>query len=58
MSTTHDNYDPEKQENTPYSNGKDQTYAFEVAPAGGVVHDAVFGDMSDDGPNYRSVGRG
>ncbi|WOO83195.1 N amino acid transport system protein [Vanrija pseudolonga] len=57
MSTTHDNYDPEKQENTPYSSGKDQNYAVEVAPAGGVVqHDAVFSDMSEGGPNYRSLG--
>ncbi|KAL1405714.1 hypothetical protein Q8F55_007384 [Vanrija albida] len=57
--STHNSYDPEKQENTPYSNsGKDNNYAVEVAPANGqaVTHDAVFGDMSEGGPNYRSLG--
>ncbi|BEJ12344.1 hypothetical protein CspHIS471_0208040 [Cutaneotrichosporon sp. HIS471] len=38
--------------------GKDNNYAVEIAPAGQSQHvqDAVFGDMGDDGPNYRAVG--
>ncbi|BEI81643.1 hypothetical protein CcaverHIS002_0208030 [Cutaneotrichosporon cavernicola] len=38
--------------------GKDNNYAIEIAPAGQSQHvqDAVFGDMGDDGPNYRAVG--
>lgn len=40
--------------------GKDNNYAVEIAPAGQSQHvqDAVFGDMGDDGPNYRAVSIG
>lgn len=40
--------------------GKTQvpTYDAEVTPAGDqTVHDAVFGDLDEDGPDYRGVSR-
>jgi hypothetical protein len=39
----------------PHFPGKNTEYAIEVAPAGNNVHDAVFGDVGEDGPNYRAV---
>ncbi|WOO84297.1 N amino acid transport system protein [Vanrija pseudolonga] len=56
-------YDPEKalDDHNGHINhqaGKNGDYAVEIAPAGNerLVQDAVFGDMSDGGPNYRAVG--
>jgi len=57
-------YDAEKQQleahqahngTDPRFPGKTNEYAIEVAPAGAAVHDAVFGDMGEGGPNYRAV---
>lgn len=55
-------YDPEKalDDHNGHVNhhaGKNGDYAVEIAPAGNerLVQDAVFGDMSEGGPNYRAV---
>ncbi|KAL1408875.1 hypothetical protein Q8F55_005689 [Vanrija albida] len=37
-----------------HSSGKGNSYEVDVGPA--AVHDAVFGDVGEDGPNFRAVG--
>lgn len=39
---------------TEHSSGKGNSYEVDVGPA--AVHDAVFGDVGEDGPNFRAVG--
>lgn len=40
------------------SSTKQDPYTVDVAPAGrrGTIHDGVWGDLDDDGPNYRGLG--
>ena len=44
-----DKYDMEKTTQDPSQNG-------EVLASNTIEHDAVFGEITEDGPNYRNVG--
>ncbi|KAJ5819447.1 hypothetical protein N7474_005038 [Penicillium riverlandense] len=46
----------EKQNVNPDLSQVNTRQAGEVEVCGGTVHDAVFGDLNNDGPNYRNVG--